>query len=192
MSRSAEPPLQSLRRGAPPAHADQPSVGRWLIDAGRSTLRVEVKLGLLMNISGSFADVRGSVDIAADPAASRVQVAVGTASLSSGSSCVDALMHGTGVVDSARNPTIEFVSTALRRGGTTSSWLLDGLLVTDSALLEVTLQMPDPVARSGCLTFRATGVLPSREAVRLLSQPGVERLLGSTMRLDLTVVATRA
>lgn len=192
MLRVADPALPSRLPVTAAAGTDAPLVGRWLIDASRSTLRVAVKVGVLLTVSGTFADVCGAVEIAEDPADSRVQVAVGTASLSSGSNCMDALMHGAGVVDSARNPTIDFVSTALRPGRKAGCWLLEGVLATDSALLDVTLEMLDPVARDGRLTFRATGVLPSREAVRLLSQPRVERVLGPTMRLDLTVVAIRA
>ncbi len=168
--------------------AAQVTAGRWAIDATRSTLRVSVRVGVLATARGTFADVVGHVDFAVDPTASRVEVSVGTSSLSSGSACLDSLLHGAGVIDSAANPTIGFVSRALRprpAGG----WFLDGLLATDSAVLDVTLDMTDPVRQDGAFLFRAKGRLPSREAVRLLSHPGVERVLGKTMELDLTVVA---
>ncbi|MET3808195.1 polyisoprenoid-binding protein YceI [Nakamurella sp. UYEF19] len=165
------------------------AIGRWSIDALRSTLRVSVKVGLFATVHGTFADVTGHVDVAADPSRSRVEVAVATGSLSSGSSCVDALLHGAGVVDSARNPSISFVSRAIRAGAEAGTWFLDGLLATNGAVLDVTLEMSDPIATGGALLFRATGSLPSKEAVRLLSQQGVERVLGRTMGLDLTIVA---
>lgn len=166
--------------------------GRWLIDAARSTLRVSVKVGLFATVHGTFADVTGHVDVTADPAGSHVEVVVGTASLSSGSACMDTLLHGAGLIDSARNPSIGFVSRTVRPGNVPGSWFLDGLLATDGAVLDVTLEMRDPVHTGGALLFRATGSLPSREAVRLLSQPGVERAIGKTMGLDLTVVAVPA
>ena len=169
-----------------------PVTGRWLIDATRSTLRVSVKVGLFVAVSGTFADVRGHVDVTDDPSSSRVDVTVGTASLSSGSACMDTLLHSAGVIDSVKNPAIAFVSRALRPGPASGTWLLDGLLATDSAVLDVTLQMARPSACDGRLLFRATGTLPSRSAVRLLSQPGVEKVLGSTMKLDLTVTAVPA
>lgn len=192
MVRTADPALRSGRPAGRLTTTDAGVAGRWLVDAQRSTLRVTVKLGRLLTVSGSFADVRGEVEIAGEPADSRVEVAVGTKSLSSGSSRMDALMHGAGIVDSARNPTIDFVSSTLRPGRSAGSWLLDGLLATANALLEVTLAMAGPVTANGQLICRATGELSSREAVRLLSQPGVERVLGPTMQLDLTLVATRA
>ena len=172
--------------------ADPRVTGRWLVDAHRSTLRVVVKIGRLLAVSGSFADVRGQVTITDEPVDSAVEVSVGTASLSSGSAPMDALMHGAGIVDSARNPTIDFISSTLRPGDRAGSWLLDGLLATANALVDITLAMPDPMTIDGRLICRATGVLPSSEAVRLLSQPGVERVLGPTMRLDLCLVAGRA
>ena len=187
MSRTAHTVLP-----AGPASATGPAAGRWLIDAERSTLRVTVKFGRLLTVSGTFGDVYGAVEIADAPADSTVQVSVGTASLSSGSGSMDALMHGARIVDSARNPTIDFVSSTLRAGRTADCWLVDGLLATANAVLDVTLEMAAPVVGDGWLTFRATAALPSLEAVRLLSPPGIERVLGPILRLDLTVVAVRA
>jgi polyisoprenoid-binding protein YceI len=193
MMRAAQATAPGTRhREASTSDLDRPVAGRWSIDAHRSTLRVGAKVGLLLTVSGTFADVCGVVQIADDPTASQVQVAVATASLSSGSSCMDALLHGAGLIDSARNPTIDFTSRAVRPSRSIGSWLLDGVLTTTSARLPVTLTMRDPVARNGCLTFRASGAVPSGEAVRLLSQPGVERVLGPTLQLDLAVAAIRA
>ena len=163
--------------------------GRWLIDAGRSTLQVSVKVGPFVTVRGLFSDVNGHVDLHPDPTRSRVDVSVGTASLTSGSACMDALLHGAGVLDSNRNPSIGFVSRAVRPGARSGSWLLDGLLATDGAVLDVSLEMTEPLRSDDALVFRATGTLQSKDAVRLLSQPGVERVLGRTMGLDLTVTA---
>ena len=178
--------------GARPTGTTPTTTGRWFVDARRSTLKVSVKVGLLATVHGTFADVAGHVDIAPDPLDSRVEVSVATASLSSGSSCMDALLHGAGVIDSVRNPHVGFVSRAVRPGPRTGSWFLDGLIATDSAVLDVTLEMTDPIDDRGDLLFHARGALPSRQAVRLLSQPGVDRLLGRTMGLDLTVRAARS
>ena len=186
----------STIRRRPAASATEPAheaavepVGRWVIDAARSTLAVSVKVGPFVTVRGLFSDVNGHVDLRPDPTRSRVDVSVGTASLTSGSACLDALLHGAGVVDSARNPSIGFVSRAVRAGAKSGSWLLDGLLATDGAVLDVSLEMTEPLRRDDALVFRATGTLQSKDAVRLLSQPGVERLLGRTMGLDLTVTA---
>jgi polyisoprenoid-binding protein YceI len=160
---------------------------RWVVDAVRSTLRVSVKVGVL-TVHGTFADVTGHVELAEDPLASRVAVSVRTASLTSGSTCMDALLHGAGILDCARNPLIRFESTKLQQRPA-GRWLLRGVLATDSAVLDVTLEMGEPVQRSGAYLFRASGVLPSEDATRLLARNGVQRILGKTMKLDLTVSA---
>jgi polyisoprenoid-binding protein YceI len=169
-----------------------PAAGRWAIDARRSSLRVSVKVRLFATVDGTFGDVNGHVDVAENPLDSRVDVTVPTRSLSSGSACMDSLLHGAGIVDSAKNPHIGFVSRSVRPGEVTGTWLLDGLLATDGAVLDVTLQMSDPVREDDHLRFHAVGSLQSKDAVRLLSRPGVEKILGRTMRLDLTVVAVPA
>ena len=184
MARPTAAPI--IRRPVGPTRAP---AGRWVIDALRSTLQVSVKVGPFVTVRGGFADVTGHVDLAADPTRSHVDVTVATASLTSGSACMDALLHGAGVVDSARNPSIGFVSRSIRRGLQSGSWLLDGLLATDGAVLDITLDMTEPARRDQVLVFRATATLQSKDAVRLLSQPGVERVLGRTMGLDLTITA---
>ncbi len=169
------------------AEIPSPATTRWFVDAFRSTLRVSVKVGLL-TVHGTFPDVTGHVELAGDPLASRVAVSVRTASLTSGSACMDSLLHGAGILDSARNPLIRFESTGLQRRPR-GQWLLRGLLATDSATLDVTLEMSEPVQQGGTYLFRASGVLRSGDATRLLARNGVQRVLGKTMKLDLTVSA---
>lgn len=163
--------------------------GRWVLDAGRSNLRVSVKVGFLATVYGRFCDMSGHVDISRDLLSSRIAVEVGTASLTSGSSHMDALLHGAGIVDSKANPIIAFESTALK-AESDGTWWLHGDLATGNGSLPASLQLNEPtVIQPGRMRFRATGSLPTRDAVWLLSHPGVERLLGRHMGLDLTVEA---
>ena len=186
-------PRTAPRTAAPAMTAPVGPVGRWLIDAARSTLQVSVTVGMVATVRGRFAQMSGSVDIALDPTASSVSVNVGTSSLTSGSGAMDALLHQAGIVDSARNPAIAFASRDIRPAAKAGRWLLDGLLATDGGILDITLQMPRPVlAADGTLQVSARGQLSTKDAVRLLSRPGVDRLLGRTMGLDLTVVAHAA
>ena len=186
-------PRTAPRPAAAAATLPPSPVGHWQIDAARSTLQVSVTVGLLATVRGRFAQVSGSVQIAADPRASSVSVSVGTSSLTSGSTTMDTLLHQAGVVDSARNPAVAFASRAVRPAAKAGRWLLDGLLATDGGILDVTLEMPEPaLGPDGTLQVSARGQLSTRDAVRLLSHPGVDRLLGRTMGLDLTVVARAA
>ncbi|MTD15751.1 hypothetical protein GIS00_17595 [Nakamurella sp. YIM 132087] len=168
------------------------TAGRWTIECSRSALKVSVKVGIFATATGRFGRVTGQVELAEDHLASTVEVAVDTRSLTSGSSSMDALLHGAGIIDSEANPTISFVSRALRPAGQDGRWLLDGLLTTDGAVLDVTLDMADPtLAADGALELHAVGQLSSKDAVRLLSHPGVEKILGRTMALDLVVVVVK-
>ncbi|GGM00462.1 YceI family protein [Nakamurella endophytica] len=167
--------------------------GRWQIDATRSTLGVAVRVGVLATVHGRFQDVTGDLVMADDPLASQVTVSIRTASLTSGRSTVDSVLIGAGVVDTRRNPMLGFASCGVRPTAHPDRWLLDGLLATEGGLLDVTLEMATPqVLPDGSLRCHATGALPSRDAVRLLSRPGLERMLGRSMELDLVVVATRS
>ena len=62
------------------------------------TVRVSVKVGLFATVHGTFADVTGHVDLAANAIDSRVDVTVATTSLTSGSACMDAILHGAGAM----------------------------------------------------------------------------------------------
>ncbi len=159
------------------------AAGRWVIDSVRSHLKVSVKVGLF-TVHGRFTDVHGTVEVGEQQDDSAVSVTVATASLTSGSHTMDALLRGAGVIDTERNPEIAFDSRALRPAG--DRWELDGLLVTKGGVLDVSLQLAAPTAGpDGALVFRARGALTSKEAVRLLSSIGMDRLLGRTMELDL-------
>ena len=162
--------------------------GRWAIDAARSTLA-----GIRYGSACSPPRMGRSLTSAGTWISPWIRRQHGGGQVGTASSDQWQCLHGLAVARrrpdrQCANPAIGFVSRALR-ASTRQTWLLDGLLATDSAVLDVTLDMMDPVRQDGAFLFRAKGRLPSREAVRLLSHPGVERVLGKTMALDLTVVA---
>ena len=165
------------------------SSGRWFIDSSRSHLKVAVKVGLF-TVCGRFTDVNGFVEVGADHTDSAVSVTVATESLTSGSGTMDAMLRGAGVIDIAKNPTIAFDSHELRHTG--QGYELRGILVTNGGLMEVSFELEEPeFADADSLTIRARGVLTSRDAVRLLSCAGMERVLGKSMTLDLLLTVTR-
>lgn len=162
--------------------------GVWSIDSARSDLRVAVKVGLFGTARGRFGDVTGHLELGDDPAGSRVTVTVGTNSLTSGSATMDALLSG--AVDAQAHPVLTFASKAVRPDG--DGWIVHGLLATESGVLDVALNLDEPAfVRGGVATFSVYGELATGDALRLLSRRGLDKILGKTMRLDLTVVATR-
>lgn len=181
----------SLRGPQQVAHAAAlRGAGRWLIDAERSSLQISVKVGFVATVSGRFTEVRGALELAGDPLSSTIAVEVPTRSLTSGSSHWDSVLLNAGLIDSTANPTIAFASTALAENN--GGWCMFGLLVTERGCLPVSFQLVCLSETVDRMRFRATGSLAARDAVRLLSQPGVERLIGKTMTVDLVVEAVPA
>ena len=184
-------PLPETRRNkvAVAPATTRPPAGRWSIDAAQSTLQISVKVGFIATVTGRFTDVTGHVDLAANLADSQIAVEVMTSSLTSGSSHWDSVLMNAGLVDTKKNPTISFEAIGIseRAGG----WQLDGVLVTERGCLEVTFEMHCLGDTGNRIRFRATGTIASRDAVRLLSQPGVDKLIGKSMGIDLVIEAVR-
>lgn len=164
--------------------------GRWQVDAAASTLQIGVKVGFLATVTGRFTDLHGQVEIGAQLTDSTIAMVVATSSLTSGSKHWDGVLMNAGLIDSATNPTISFESTGLSELG--AGWELNGVLVTERGCLPVRFALECLSDEIGDrVRFRATGSIASRDAVRLLSQPGVERLIGKQMSVDLIVEAVR-
>ena len=190
---ASQPTPRPTRRStvavAPRAHAAQ--AGSWRIDAANSALQISVKIGFLATVTGRFTDISGRVNITDGLLDSRIAVEVGTNSLTSGSKHWDSVLMNAGLIDTATNPTIAFESTGLTERG--AGWELTGVLVTERGCLPVTfdLECLSDLHDAARLRFRATGSLASKDAVRLLSQPGVDKLIGKQMSVDLLIEAFR-
>jgi len=182
-------PQRSDRASAVAASTALPAAGCWRIDAANSSLQISVKVGFVATVRGRFTDVHGQLDLADDVLDSQIAVEVPTSSLTSGSSHWDSVLMNAGLVDTKANPTISFESTGLSPRG--DNWLLDGVLVTGRGCLEIQLELACLGHDVSRIRFRATGSISSKDAVRLLSQPGVDRLIGKSMGIDLVVEAVR-
>lgn len=165
--------------------------GRWVVDASCSHLQVAVRVGGLASVHGRFPELSGHIEVATDPLASRIVAQVGTATLTTGNAYWDAVLTSAGLVDTAANPIIRFDSTGMSPGTAAGRRQLNGLLRTRSSELELTLDLAGPIILApDRVRFRAHGALPRVRAAQLLSRPGVQRLLGPTLHLDLAVEAT--
>jgi polyisoprenoid-binding protein YceI len=186
---SGRPATPPARRTIVETLAPVVPAGTWTIDAAASSLRIGVKFGFL-TINGRFTQMTGQVRTSADVVDSEIAVTVRTASLTSGNKHWDAMLTAAGLIDAKANPTIEFESTGLTGEG--DRWTLDGLLVTERGCLPVTFALICEGHDSSRLRFRATGSIRSADAARLLSVPGVEKVVGKMMTVDLAVEAVRA
>lgn len=180
--------------------AEQPPAtpaGVYRLDPAGCDLEVSVRFGLV-TVRGRFTDATGTLDVAEQPAASSVAVRVATASLTSGSATMDGLLHGAKLIDPERNPELEFTADELTctgscagsGAGSGAGSTVTGTLRTATGSLALTLQVAaGDLDAEGALRVTAAGSLPTAEAVGLLSVPGVERVLGRTMTLRLTLRA---
>jgi polyisoprenoid-binding protein YceI len=164
--------------------------GRWVVDGASSTLQISVGVGFVATVRGRFTEVVGELVVAEPRAASSIRVEVASASLSSGSSHWDDVLRAAGLVDTQTCPTIGFTSTGLQAAG--DGWTVHGTLRTARGTCPIRLQLHCRSESAARLRFEATGTIPSREATRLLSRPGVQRLLGRSMAVQLLVEAVPA
>ena len=104
---------------ARPEHATPAAPGHYVLDNSRSTLTARVKrLGVAPRVV-RFERFDATLDVAADPAASKVEVVVDATSADAGSSRFDRQVADE-MLDAARYPQMKFVSTSVEQTGPTS------------------------------------------------------------------------
>jgi polyisoprenoid-binding protein YceI len=145
----------------------------------------------LSNITGRFGDVSGTIAFdAADPAASRVDVKIPIASVSTGVPKLDEHLQSPDFFDAARYPTATFTSTAVTAAGE-GKWQVAGNLslhgVTRPAVLDATTNFvgPHPMNKAPVAGFDATTTIKRSEF-------GVDRMIPGVpdeVRIRITVEA---
>ncbi len=97
-----------------------PAAGRWEIDPGHADVAFTGRHFMVTKVRGRFSDVRGSVSIAEDFQLSKVEVAIGMASVASGNETRDDHLRSTDLFDVDQFPEATFRSTRVQwrgRGG---------------------------------------------------------------------------
>lgn len=119
-----------------------PVPGRWEIDPGHTDVSFTGRHFMLTKVRGRFTDVRGSVTVAEDPAASLLEVTIGMASVESGSPVRDEHLRSAELFDVARFPLATFRSRTVSWRGSRGSVLGDLTIhgVTRQVSLEVTYE----------------------------------------------------
>ncbi len=87
---------------------DVPVPGNWNIDPGHAEVAFIGRHFMMTKVRGRFTDVTGVIRIGDDPARSRVDVTIGTASVTSGSSERDDHLRSPDFFDVERFPTATF------------------------------------------------------------------------------------
>jgi len=94
-----------------------PIAGDWEIDPGHAEVAFIGRHLMMTKVRGRFTDVSGTVRIAEDPSNSSVEVTIGMASVSSGSTDRDDHLRSADFFDVERFPTGTFRSTAVAWSG---------------------------------------------------------------------------
>ena len=114
-----------------------PAVGTWVIDGSHTSAEFVARHLMVAKVRGGFGSVTGTIEVAEDPAASRVEVAIDTASVSTADADRDVHIKSPDFFDVENHPEMKFVSTAVQPNG--SSWVLVGDLTIKDITKPVTL-----------------------------------------------------
>ena len=122
-----------------------PVAGTWEIDPGHAEVAFVGRHFMITKVRGTFPDVRGSVVVAEDPADSRVDVVIGTASVSTGNPARDEHLRSPELFDVERWPEATFRSVSVVWHGTT------GVVLGDLTIHGVTRRVPLEVSFQGAV-----------------------------------------
>jgi polyisoprenoid-binding protein YceI len=171
-----------------PTGLDALAPGRFTVDPARSRLVLDTRVFGRVGVQGRFTELAGHLDVAPDPRDSRIRIAVSTASLTSGSRGLDALLAASGLVDPSAGPAIRYRSTALHPPDATTGWRVTGTLGTARGSRPLTLGLAGPpTTRGGRVRLHARGTVTRGDIAELLARPGAAKVFGATAQLDLRV-----
>ncbi|MFT6804569.1 MAG: polyisoprenoid-binding protein YceI, partial [Nitriliruptoraceae bacterium] len=103
-----------------------PPAGVWAIEPDHSTVEAVAKHMVITKVRGRFDTISGKVEVADDPLASRIEVTIDAASINTNNADRDGHLRSPDFLDAEANPTVTFVSTAIRVAG--DAYEADGVL----------------------------------------------------------------
>ena len=115
-----------------------PASGTWVIDGSHTSAEFVARHLMVAKVRGGFGSVTGTIEVAEDPAASRVEVVIDTTSVSTADADRDGHIKSPDFFDVENHPEMRFMSRAVRPNG--SSWVLDGDLTIKDITKPVTLE----------------------------------------------------
>jgi polyisoprenoid-binding protein YceI len=101
---------------APPSLSDL-TAGVWNVDSSHSTIGFVARHLMVSKVRGSFGKFTGTVTVADDPLASKVEASAETASITTGDDTRDNHLKSADFFDVENFPTITFVSKGIDRDG---------------------------------------------------------------------------
>jgi polyisoprenoid-binding protein YceI len=172
-----------------------PAVGHWTVDEHHSTVEFVARHLMVTKVRGRFADYDATIDIAEQPADSRVDVTIRAASITTGDEGRDGHLVSADFLDVEQHPTLTFHSTGVRPSGA-SNWRVDGDLtihgVTRPTVLDVEFGgvASDPWGNTKAF-FSASTEIDREDFGLTWNQPlaGGGVLVGKKVRIELEIQA---
>ena len=113
--------------------------GDYTIDPTHTRLGFSARHAMVTTVRGQFTDFAGTAHIdTANPAASKVELTIQTASIDTGVADRDGHLKSPDFFDAEANPTITFVSTKVERDG--DDWTITGDLTIKGVAKPVTIE----------------------------------------------------
>jgi polyisoprenoid-binding protein YceI len=123
-----------------PTSAVEDITGEYTIDQTHSRLGFSARHAMVTTVRGQFTDFAGTARIdTANPAASRVELTIKTASIDTGVADRDGHLRSGDFFDAEANPEITFVSTEVEREDE-STWVITGDLTMKGVSKPVTIE----------------------------------------------------
>jgi len=162
------------------------ATGTYRIDPARSRVHFTIReLFGLVRARGTFTIRDGTVDIAAEPAASATTATIDAASFTTDKPKRDAHVVSKQFLDAARYPTIRFDSAAVVRAG--DAWEVRGDLTVRGETSPVTLTVGRAAATLDGCRFTATGRVDRYATPVRAGRPFITRYLN--VELDVYAVS---
>jgi polyisoprenoid-binding protein YceI len=122
--------------------------GIWTVDPSHSTIGFVARHLMVSKVRGHFADFSGTLTIASDPIASKVEATVDIASVTTGDDTRDGHLKSADFFDLEKNPNMTLVSTGIEKAGSAyvlhSDLTINGITKTVDFELEFNGVSADP------------------------------------------------
>lgn len=172
-----------------------PKEGVWGIDPAHSAVTFSARHLMAARVRGQFKSFSGEITVADSPETSRVTVSIDAASIDTGTEDRDNHLRSADFLDVENHPTLEFVSTSVRKNG--GGYEVDGNLTIHGTTQPVTLEMDylglmtDPWGNEKALFAAKTKI--DRESFGLTWNAPLEAggwLVGKTVDIEIEVQAS--
>ncbi|WP_404381965.1 YceI family protein [Knoellia locipacati] len=142
-SKSSVPAAQPVAAAAQPASTFVSDIaGDYVLDPSHSRLGFSARHAMVTKVRGSFEEFEGTAHVdTANPAASKVEVTIQAASVTTGNEQRDGHLKTADFFDVENYPTITFVSTDVTRQG--SQWSITGDLTINAVTKPVTIDFEE-------------------------------------------------